>query len=163
MGTRRTVTTLMPDQPPRGHAHGPGPADDGRAVALGTALNRRAVLKTISLGVVGIVITACGGKRGGTAPSAGSPGTDFSARFAAYEPAPEPDGDLSKVVWPAFVTRAGPDVQRLYAFQIENGELMRYMPCFCGCAAQGHTSNFDCYVAEELADGSVLLDPMSFG
>lgn len=90
------------------------------------------------------------------------PEVGFSARFAGYEAAPEPDGDPSKVVWPAFVTDAGADVQRLYEFQVTNGELMRYMPCFCGCGGEaGHRSNRDCYIIRVNADGSVVFDSMA--
>jgi Protein of unknown function with PCYCGC motif len=102
--------------------------------------------------------------RGDKSPgSAGSRTTaDFSARFAGYKPAPEPNGKLAKVVWPDFVTRAGPEVKRLYEFQITHGELMRYMPCFCGCGQFAHhRSNRDCYVKRVNSDGSVVLDPMA--
>ena len=111
---------------------------------------------------MGILLAACGGKqeRSPTAP-AGVPG-DISAHFAGYEPADEPNGDLAKVVWPAFVTKAGPEVQRLYAFQVENGALMRYMPCFCGCHKEdGHRNNRDCYIEAVNADGSVVFDSMA--
>ena len=116
----------------------------------------------IGLGAVAVAGTLLRGER---RPAASGPpdsaGTDFSDRFAGYEPADEPDGDLSKVVWPAFVTRHGPEVQRLYEFQITNGALMKYIPCFCGCGSDGHRSNRDCYVQAVNPDGSVVLDPMA--
>jgi hypothetical protein len=88
--------------------------------------------------------------------------TDFAARFAHFKAAPEPNGDLSKVVWPDFVTKAGPEVKRLYEFQVTHGELMRYMPCFCGCGDfAGHRSNRDCYVRRVNRDGSVVFDDMA--
>ena len=69
---------------------------------------------------------------------------------------------MSKVVWPDFVLRAGPDVKRLYEFQVTHGELMRYMPCFCGCGqGAGHRSNRDCYVRDVNSDGSVVFDSMA--
>lgn len=95
------------------------------------------------------------------AASGGGGVTDLPSRFASYEAAPEPTGDLSKVAWPAFITAAGPEVQRLYAFQIENGELMRYMPCFCGCGRGGHKNNRDCYIKAVAADGTVVFDTMA--
>lgn len=110
----------------------------------------------------------------GSCSSSDSPGTqqsgsgtetpvdDLSVRFSEFEPADEPNGDLAKVDWPAFVTNADPEVQRLYEFQITHGELMRYMPCFCGCGqSAGHRSNRDCYVQAVNADGSVVLDSMA--
>ena len=89
--------------------------------------------------------------------------TDQPAPQHTDQTADEPNGDLAMVVWPDFVTRAGPDVKSLYEFQIQNGELMKYMPCFCGCVSDGHGSNKDCYIREARADGSFLLEPMSFG
>jgi hypothetical protein len=92
-----------------------------------------------------------------------SPGTqDVSGRFAQYEAAPEPNGDLAKVVWPSYVIDGGPEVKRLYEFQVTHGELMRYMPCFCGCGDfAGHRSNRDCYVRRVNPDGSVVFDNMA--
>lgn len=120
------------------------------------ALTRRDALKAIGLGAPGILMNACrGSASGGSAPG------DFSARFAGFQPALEPNADLAKVVWPDFVTRAGPEVKRLYEFQLQNGELMKYMPCFCGCGAEGHRSNRDCYVKQVNPDGSAVLDAMA--
>ena len=86
---------------------------------------------------------------------------DFSARFAGYKPAPEPNGGPRKVEWPDYVTDAEPEVKRLYEFQITHGDLMRYMPCFCGCKDGGHRSNRDCYVRAVEPDGAVILDSMA--
>ena len=87
---------------------------------------------------------------------------DYADRFTKYEPAPEPNGDLAKVTRPAFVTAAGPEVRRLYEFQVVNGPLMRYMPCFCGCGIEsGHRNNRDCYIRSVGADGSVVFDSMA--
>jgi hypothetical protein len=115
----------------------------------------------------GVAVAAAGAascSSGGSSRPRGSSGVpeDFSARFARFELADEPNGDLSKVVWPDFVTDAGPEVKRLYEFQITNGEVMRYMPCFCGCGQNdGHRNNRDCYVQQVNADGSVVLESMA--
>lgn len=114
-----------------------------------------------ALVAVGAVRLLGGG--GGSAGPGVEPGTrDFSVRFAGYEPAREPNADPAKVVWPAFVIEAGPEVKRLYEFQLANGELMRYVPCFCGCYREaGHRSNRDCYVRRVNPDGSAVLDAMA--
>ena len=131
-------------------------------------LSRRAALRTLGLGAAGLGLAATSCMPGEPRPAAPSgdvlagPAVDFSARFADFEPADEPNAGLTKVVWPAFVTRGGPDVRRLYEFQIENGDLMKYMPCFCGCGKDdGHRSNRDCYVKAVNVDGSVALDSMA--
>jgi hypothetical protein len=86
---------------------------------------------------------------------------DYEAMFAQYEPADEPDGDPTKVVWPDFVIESPPEVQELYAFHVTSGGLMRYIPCFCGCSGSGHRNNRDCYIREVHADGSVTFDSMA--
>ena len=96
----------------------------------------------------------------GDDPEGGPP--DYSARFEGFEAAPEPNVDATTVDWPSFVLKAGPEVKGLYVFVLENGDLMRYMPCFCGCGGTaGHRSNRDCFVRRVNADGSVVFDEMA--
>jgi hypothetical protein len=82
---------------------------------------------------------------------------------------PSATGDTALVAWPARdqwpveFQKAEPKVQEAYRFAVANPNILQYIPCFCGCVNQGHTSNEDCYVQEFRADGSVLLEPMSFG
>jgi hypothetical protein len=40
----------------------------------------------------------------------------------------------------------------LYRFAREQRELLQWMPCACGCAKLGHTSNRSCYVKAESGD-----------
>jgi hypothetical protein len=62
---------------------------------------------------------------------------------------------------PAAVRRASPHVQEAYRFAIANRETLRWIPCFCGCGKEGHTSNADCYIKDVKPDGSVVFDFMS--
>lgn len=127
--------------------------------------SRRIVLGVAS--VVAVIVAVAGvwivaGRDGESSAPSVEAAEDFSARFAGYEAAPEPNGDLSKVVWPDYVLSGGPEVKRLYEFQVTHGELMRYMPCFCGCGqSAGHRSNRDCYVRQVHPDGSVVFDSMA--
>jgi hypothetical protein len=128
--------------------------------------SRRHLLETLALGGPGLFLTACGAteSRTGSAPAqpAGGEVDDLAARFAGFAPADEPNGDLSKIVWPDWIARFDPEVKRLYEFQIVNGPLMRYMPCFCGCGQTAeHRSNRDCYVKAVNPDGSVVFDSMA--
>ena len=43
------------------------------------------------------------------------------------------------------------DLQRLYAFAVQNADTLKWMPCTCGCGGLGHTSNRSCYVKDETA------------
>lgn len=137
-----------------------------RSEALLSTCSRRRIGQFLGLGAVSTILSACGAST--SAPSGvgdatgGTTATDYSARFADFEVADEPNGDLSKVVWPAFVEQAGAEVKQLYDFQITHGEVMRWMPCFCGCGqSAGHRNNRDCYVQAVHADGSVVLDSMA--
>jgi hypothetical protein len=137
-----------------------------RSCGLTGTLSRRQVGRLLGLGALAPILTACGAAT--TLPSGAvdtdgkAAATDFSARFAGFAVADEPNGDLAKVVWPGFVTKAGPDVKQLYEFQVTHGELMRWMPCFCGCGqSSGHQNNRDCYVKAVNPDGSVVFDSMA--
>lgn len=140
--------------------------------AAGTHASRpsgRAFL-AIATGLVAVVAASCGGDEQQATPTTEpvAPTTNapepagFEERFARYEPAPEPNGDLSKVVWPDYVLNAPPEVKELYEFQVTHGDLMRWMPCFCDCGrTAGHRNNRDCYIRRVNADGSVVFDPMA--
>lgn len=65
--------------------------------------------------------------------------------------------------WPKQFWDAAPEVQEAYRFAVANPNVLQYIPCYCGCVNQGMTSNHDCYVQESRSDGTVVLDPMSFG
>ena len=123
---------------------------------------RRRLLIAGAASIAAIALDACSPSKGGESAHADRAGTaDLVARFAKYKPADEPNGDLTKVEWPDYVTNAGGDVKELYEFQITHGELMRYMPCFCGCGQSGHKSNRDCFIKSVHPDGSVEFDTMA--
>jgi hypothetical protein len=132
-----------------------------------STISRRQAAQLFAAGATGMVLSACttGSRRPGderAVTEAESSGTDVAARFAGFEVAEEPNGDLTKVVWPAWLVQFDPEVRRLYEFQITHGELMRWMPCFCGCGqSSGHRNNRDCYVQAVNADGSVVFDSMA--
>jgi hypothetical protein len=110
---------------------------------------------TLALALTVVVSAACGGE---DKPSE----FPFEDRFAEYEAASEPNVDASTVEWPSFVTKARPEVRRLYAYALEHGDLLRYIPCYCGCGGfAGHRNNRDCYVRRVNADGSVVFDSMA--
>jgi hypothetical protein len=138
------------------------PNENGDVPAI---LTRRHLGMVLGLGTVGTILTACTSMP--SPPPAAKTGnaskaTDFSARFANFQPADEPNGDPAKVTWPEFVIKADPEVKQLYTFQITHGELMRWMPCFCGCGqSAGHRNNRDCYVQAVNTDGSVAFDDMA--
>ena len=64
--------------------------------------------------------------------------------------------------WPEAFRAAGAEAQRAYRFAVAHRDLLEHVPCYCGCAASGHASNYACYVVS--ASGPfVTLDPHGFG
>ena len=64
---------------------------------------------------------------------------------------------------PDEVKNAPASVQQAYQFAAANPDLMKQMPCYCGCGDIGHTSNYDCYVAEVDAQGTITYDNHALG
>ena len=64
---------------------------------------------------------------------------------------------------PAEVKQAPVAVQEAYQFAIANPEILKQIPCYCGCGAMGHTSNYACYVANISEDGEVEYDNHALG
>ena len=64
---------------------------------------------------------------------------------------------------PAEVRTAPVTVQEAYQFNVANPDIMTLIPCYCGCGAMGHTSNYDCYVAGVNVDGSINFDTHALG
>ena len=64
---------------------------------------------------------------------------------------------------PAEVQQAPVAVQQAYQFAVANPEILKHIPCYCGCGAMGHTSNYSCYVAGTGVDGEVIYDNHALG
>ena len=80
------------------------------------------------------------------------------------EPAPTEIKLAPQSALPEFVRAAPPQVQEAYQFAIANPDVLKKMPCYCGCGGVGHMHNLDCYVAEVAPDGSVTrFDNHAFG
>lgn len=64
---------------------------------------------------------------------------------------------------PAEVQVAPVSVQEAYQFNVANPDVMKNIPCYCGCGNIGHTSNYDCYVADVDAAGNIAFDNHALG
>ncbi len=53
--------------------------------------------------------------------------------------------------------------QQAYQFAVANPDVMKHIPCYCGCGAMGHTSNYSCYVESVDAAGKVKFDGHALG
>jgi hypothetical protein len=64
---------------------------------------------------------------------------------------------------PAAVQKAATTVREAYQFAVANPDALKNVPCFCGCGAVGHTSNYSCYVKETKASGEIVFDTHALG
>lgn len=64
---------------------------------------------------------------------------------------------------PIEVQKAPVAVKEAYQFALANPDVLRNIPCYCGCGAMGHTSNYACYVAGTDAEGAVVYDNHALG
>ncbi len=64
---------------------------------------------------------------------------------------------------PAEIQAAPPIVREAYQFAAANPDILKEIPCYCGCGSIGHLSNYDCYVSEVNADGELIFDPHGLG
>ena len=63
---------------------------------------------------------------------------------------------------PANFRKAPPSVREAYRFAIANRGTLQQIPCYCGCGADGHKNNADCYIRDVKSDGAIDFDQMSF-
>ena len=64
---------------------------------------------------------------------------------------------------PPEVQSAPVTVQMAYQFAAANPDIMKDIPCYCGCGNIGHTSNYSCYVSSVDDKGKLTFDNHALG
>src|SRR5512142_998472 len=64
---------------------------------------------------------------------------------------------------PAQMQNAPTKVREAYQFAVANPDALKNVPCYCGCGAMGHTSNYSCYVKESKSNGTTVFDEHALG
>jgi predicted small lipoprotein YifL len=59
--------------------------------------------------------------------------------------------------------RPAPIIRAAYEFAARHPDVLRHIPCFCGCERNGHGNNEDCFVAKRNADRSPEWSPHGIG
>jgi len=54
-------------------------------------------------------------------------------------------------------------VQQAYQFAAANPDVLKHIPCYCGCDDIGHTSNYACYVKGVDQNGTITYDAHALG
>lgn len=106
-------------------------------------MKRLAPLLIFVLILAPLVLTGCGNQTGANGDH-------------AYRNAP-----LSQM--PHEVKKAPATVRQAYQFAVYNPEVVEALPCYCGCGAMGHTSNYSCYVEGSDENGELIYDTHALG
>ncbi len=64
---------------------------------------------------------------------------------------------------PENIATAPAITKQSYQFAVAHPELMKQIPCYCGCVDIGHTSNYACYVSSVDANGKITYDDHALG
>ena len=113
---------------------------------------------------------ALAGRR--SAPVAAPPAAAPVETAAVMEPMPpEPlparvpaDDELPPLPVVGYQPPRPPDVvHAVYRFAAQHPEVMRYVPCYCGCEHSGHRDNEDCFVSARDAEGRVTWNAHGLG
>ncbi|HET7219079.1 MAG TPA: PCYCGC motif-containing (lipo)protein [Vicinamibacterales bacterium] len=59
--------------------------------------------------------------------------------------------------------RPAPLTRAAYEFAARHPDVLRHVPCFCGCERHGHGNNEDCFVASRERDGRPVWSPHGIG
>lgn len=54
-------------------------------------------------------------------------------------------------------------VQQAYQFAVENPQILKEIPCYCGCGSMGHTSNYACYIKDDTSPDDLAFDGHALG
>jgi len=83
---------------------------------------------------------------------------------ASSTPSASPELKLAPAsMLPTHIHNAPTRVREAYQFAAANPDALKNVPCYCGCGAIGHTSNYACYVKQAQADGTVTFDDHALG
>ena len=61
-------------------------------------------------------------------------------------------------IWPSQYQEAPQQVRNAYAWAAGHENILAFIPCFCGCGAEGHKNNFDCFVKSRQTGGWITMD-----
>ena len=72
---------------------------------------------------------------------------------AAWPPLPSP---------PQRRNQLPQDLHGVYAYAASHSEVLKHIPCYCGCVREGHRSNLNCFVDHFRPDGTPIWTDHSF-
>jgi len=112
-------------------------------------------MRLLSLAILGLALAL-------TTLSAQTPAKKSPPAAAQKKQAPAPSKAAMAVTMPpvpnpGYAPGRPVDVTRaVYKFAAEHPEVLKYVPCYCGCESTGHGHNESCFVKRRDAKGNVL-------
>lgn len=113
-----------------------------------------------SFATLGVALCAAIAAGACSSPSTSTtPPEALTQRPASNAPMPQPltfevAPDLPRVPGNIdFAARPAAEVRSAYLFAARHPEVLKYVPCFCGCERGGHKGNHDCFVGTRDAAG----------
>ena len=112
-------------------------------------------MRLVSFAILGLVVSL-------TAAAAQAPTKKPAPPAGQKVPPPAPSAAALAVTMPpipspGYAPGRPVDVARaVYKFAGEHPEVLKYVPCYCGCENLGHKGNHECFVKRRAVDGRVL-------
>lgn len=78
--------------------------------------------------------------------------------WGSLAPGPHPDELAPPGGLPAFLTDVPQEIPEIYGWAAAHADLLRFIPCYCGCAIMGHDSNAACYLRGLRPDGRIWYE-----
>jgi hypothetical protein len=106
--------------------------------------------------LTGSALTSCSAAHDSSSGAGATMPTMDASTHVAVGQAPA-DAAEAWAAKPAFVS-VNQETEEAYAFALYHPEVLRWMPCYCGCAAMNHRSNLDCYLRPTVVGGGTTFE-----
>jgi hypothetical protein len=104
-----------------------------------------------------LLLVGCSGQDNPPPAEEGAQGPSTESLEALSEVAEKVEVDL-----PDFAGEAHPKALETYKLAYAHQDVLKYIPCFCGCGDTGHEHNLHCFIRDVKPDGEVVWDRMGF-
>jgi len=125
--------------------HIPSILSSGGGTEVGPKVTRTLVRRRLLVLAAGLIASACTP----TVPASPSPPASAIPPLGA---------NPVRGIWPAQYHGAPKPVRDAYEWASMHENILRYIPCYCGCGANGHKNNYDCFVRSQAANGWITMD-----
>lgn len=124
--------------------HLPSILPSGRGTEVGPKVIRTLGRRRLLVLAGALLASAC-------APALAKPSSPPSA-------IPPLGANPTRGIWPSQYQNAPQQVRNAYAWAATHENILKFIPCYCGCGAEGHENNFDCFVSSRETGGWITMD-----